>query len=175
MILLVSDHTNDPLFTSTTIRCHRVSPAAALADLGFAIGAELVVLEFAPGTYPLLEAHAFQLGPTLYVWASATTGTVGPLLLPRATPCSSCIALPNHDETPAAAHLRAWAMAGAVVEIHALQHRRGGALAGRALTWDERSGSIATTPTRHRPSCRTPGCAASIAFGGGRAALTRAG
>lgn len=172
MIVLVSELTDAP-FASTMMRCHIVSPAEALADLGFAVGAELVVLEFAPGSHPLLEAHAFQLGPTLYVWASATTGTVGPLLLPGATPCSSCIALPHHDDAPAAPHLRAWAMAGAVVELSALLHHREGALAGRTLCWDERSASITTTPIRRRAGCRTPGCAAPIAVGA--SALTHAG
>lgn len=172
MIVLVSEHTAEPL-ASTTMRYHRVSPAEALADLGFAVGAEVVALEFAPGTYPLLEAHAFQLGPTLYVWASATTGTVGPLLLPGATPCSSCIALPRRDDAPAAPHLRAWAMAGAVVEISAQLHHREGALAGRTLCWDERSASITTTPTRRRSGCRTPGCATPAAAGG--SALMHAG
>lgn len=155
------------------MRYHRVSPAEALADLGFAVGAEVVVLEFAPGSYPLLEAHAFQLSPTLYAWASATTGTVGPLLSPGTTPCPSCIALPRLDPTPAAAHLLAWAMAGAAVELYALQHHLDGTLAGRALCWDERSGSIATTPTHRRPGCRTPGCATVVAAGG--SALTHAG
>lgn len=165
MIVLVSEHTAEPL-ASTTMRYHRVSPAKALADLGFAVGAEVVVLEFAPGTYPLLEAHAFQLGPTLYAWANATVGTIGPLLLPGATPCPSCIALPRRDATPAAAHLRAWAMAGAVVELSALQYHLDGALAGRSLCWDERRGSIATTPTRRRSGCRTPGCGTPVAAGG---------
>lgn len=164
MIVLVSEHTSEPL-ASTTMRYHRVSPAEALADLGFAVGAEIVVLEFAPGSYPLLEAHAFQLGPTLYAWANAAAGTVGPLLWPGATPCPSCIALPRRDTTPAAAHLRAWAMAGAAVELCALQHHRDAALAGRALCWDERSGSIATTPTHRRSGCRTPGCATPVAAG----------
>lgn len=171
MIVLVSEHTDAP-FASTTLRYHLVSPAEALADLGFAVGAELVVFEFVPGSHPLLEAHAFQLGPTLYVWASATTGTVGPLLLPGATPCSTCIALPSRDDAPAAPHLRAWAMAGAVVELSALLHHREGALAGRTLCWDERCGSIATTPTRRRKGCRTPGCAEPVATGG--SALTHA-
>ncbi len=172
MIVLVSEHTPEP-FTSTMMRCHRVSPAEALADLGFAVGAEVVALEFAPGTYPLLEAHAFQLGPTLYAWANATVGTIGPLLLPGATPCPSCCALPRRDATPAAAHLRAWALAGAVVELSAPLHHREGALAGRALCWDERSGSITTTPTHRRAGCRTPGCATPVAASG--SALTHAG
>lgn len=172
MIVLVSEHTAEP-FASTMMRCHRVSPAEALADLGFAVGAEGVVLEFAPGASPLLEAHAFQLGPTLYVWASATAATVGPLLLPGATPCPSCCVLPRSDDTPTAVHLRAWAMAGAVVELSAPLHQREGALAGRALCWDERSGSITMTPIRRRAGCRTPGCAAPIAVGA--SALTHAG
>ena len=172
MIVLVSEHTAEP-FASTTMRYHLVSPTEALADLGFAVGAELVVLEFAPGSHPLLEAHAFQLGPTLYVWASATAATVGPLLLPGATPCPSCCVLPRSDGTPTAVHLRAWAMAGAVVELSAPLHQREGALAGRALCWDERSGSITMTPIRRRAGCRTPGCAAPIAAGA--SALTHAG
>lgn len=172
MIVLVSEHTAEP-FASTMMRCHRVSPAEALADLGFAVGAEVVALEFAPGTYPLLEAHAFQLGPTLYAWASATAGTVGPLLSPGATPCPSCCALPRRDGSPAAAHLRAWALAGAVVELSTLQHHLDGALAGRSVCWDERSGRIATTPTHRRVGCRTPGCATPITAGG--SALMHAG
>lgn len=168
MLVLVSDGDGavDNLAT-TGIRCHQVTPAFATNDLGFAVGAELIVLEFAPATYPLLEAQSFHIAPTLYVWSDEATGTVGPLLIRGSTACPSCLTPPTKRGAPGSQALLAWAYASALIEVEAVLVGSRAALIGRALQWNQAHGKIGMRAVTRRSGCKTPGCAGPPAAGGG--------
>ena len=167
MLVLVSDGDGAvDTFATTGIRCHQVSPVFATNDLGFAVGAQMIVLEFAPGSQPLLEAQSFHIAPTLYVWSDVSSGTVGPLLIRGRTACPSCLEPPARREEPGNQALLAWAYASALVEVEAVVTASVSTLVGKALRWNQARGRIGMRAVARRRGCKTPGCSDSPAVGG---------
>lgn len=162
MIFLISDNdAASQALTKAHVHAQRLNTQEASNDLGFAVGAELVVFGFAPGTHRLIEAQAFHTSATLYFWADQHTGNVGPLLFANATPCSACLPHATVTNSSDSVVLLNWAAAGVAIEIDALHHNRKPILLGTTLHWDRKVGTIGTRPLRGRVGCKTTGCTAA--------------
>lgn len=137
--------------------------ADAERDPGFPVGAQLVVLEGAPGSAPLLENEAFRESILLYAHAEGDVGTVGPATTPGAAPCPGCLASPTDSPVPDPTVAR-WVTASTMMEIETL-HRHGEAtLFGKSLSWSiGHEPGLSSTNHSRRAGCRVEGCGLSRA------------
>ncbi len=135
-----------------------VTPAKAAQDIGFAVGARLVILDAPPGARPLLEAHVFREAPALHAVVDELGAAVGPLVAADHTPCPLCLAQPPaqlHDDEAA---LR-WVAHTVALEVRTLERHGRSALAGAQLRWRSAAEpGFELRRGRRRGGCRTPGC-----------------
>lgn len=162
MILVVADQPELLLaLRDAGLRPRTMRPVDALGNLGFAVGADVIVMGCTPGTHPLVESEAFQTATVLYVHADEQRGTVGPVAIAGASPCPTCLAGTPSDEIRDGIALQ-WAAASAAMEVHTLATGQVSTLLGIALTWslDDEPGLKARAIPR-LDGCLTQGCAAA--------------
>lgn len=134
------------------------SPTQA-ATPGLVVGAQQVVLGFAPGTHPLFENEAFQHATLIYAHGDDAAGTIGPLTARGIAPCPVCLSAPEPGRSFDGAPLR-WVAASLVLELATLRTRGVSTLLGTSITWSlgEEPGLTSDSSYHRRGACRTPGC-----------------